>query len=731
MKKIICLCCSLLFILSAAASEVKSMRALLNRVLPEHQQHFVVKQLPNKGEDYFTLSSKNGKIVIGGNNANSMAVGLNHYLRYYCNVSIGWFVDDKYEMPDTLPAIEGEVSIKARCKDRFFLNYCTYGYTMPWWKWREWEHFIDWMALQGINMPLSITGQESVWYRVWRKLGLSDEEIRNYFTGPAHLPWHRMNNIDYWQGGVPMSWLDSQELLQKQIVARERELNMRPVLPAFAGHVPQELRRIYPDAKMDKLACWAGYSAPYSPTLLDTSDALYSKIQKLFIEEQTALYGTDHIYGLDVFNEMEPPSWEPEYLARISQQVYESLRKADKKAEWLQMSWLFYHKRKQWTSERIEAYLKGAPLSKQVLLDYYCDRQEVWRMTDKFYGAPYIWCYLGNFGGNTNLAGDMRDTHNKIEAALKEGGANLVGIGSTLEGFDCSPFKFEYVFEKAWDMPQHKDLNVWMCHLADRHLGYKDERARKAWLLLNDKVYNFAGHTTQATIANARPSMAKRLNRTNKRTLNRYQNAVLIEAIGLLLECEGSKEVYAYDLVNLVRQMLGNLYGELFTEYKAAMEQCDRSRMSALETKMMTIHTDLEELLSSRTDFLMGKWIADAKAFGVSDAEKLYYEQNARCLLTTWGERDAELNDYANRMWAGLMAGYYGKRWQMFFDAVNDAFDAGEKFDEVQQKALHNRLTAFEESWWRNCLGDYNSTPKGDPLEVAKRVYLKYKNGIE
>ena len=727
MKKIIFLCCSLLFILSASASEVKSMQALLKRVLPEHQQHFVIKQLPNKGEDYFTLSSKNGKIVIGGNTANSMAVGLNHYLRYYCNVSIGWFVDDKYEMPDKLPAIEGEVCIKARCKDRFFLNYCTYGYTMPWWKWREWEHFIDWMALQGVNMPLSITGQESVWYRVWRKLGLSDEEVRNYFTGPAHLPWHRMNNIDYWQGGVPMSWLDSQEALQKQIVARERELNMRPVLPAFAGHVPQELKRIYPDAKMDKLACWAGYSAPYSPTLLDTSDPLYAKIQKLFIEEQTALYGTDHIYGLDVFNEMEPPSWEPEYLARISQQVYESLRKADKNAEWLQMSWLFYHKREQWTPERIEAYLKGAPLSKQVLLDYYCDRQEVWRMTDKFYGAPYIWCYLGNFGGNTNLAGDLRDAHNKIEAALKEGGENLAGVGSTLEGFDCSPFKFEYIFEKAWDMPQHQDLNVWMCHLADRHLGYKDERAHKAWLLLNDKVYNFAGHTTQATIANARPSMDRRLNRTNKRVLNRYPNSVLIEAIGLLLECESSKEVYAYDLVNLVRQMLGNLYNDLFVEYKAAMEQYDRKRMGELEAKMMAIHADLEELLSSRTDFLMGKWIADARAFGVNEAEKLYYEQNARCLLTTWGERDAELNDYANRMWAGLMAGYYGKRWQMFFDAVNDAFDAGEKFDEVQQKALHNRITAFEESWWRNCIGDYNSIPKGDPLEIVKRVYLKYK----
>ena len=49
-------------------------------------------------------------------------------------------------------------------------------------------------------MPLAITGQESVWYRVWTKLGLTDEEIRNYFTDYAHLPWHRMSNLDYWQG---------------------------------------------------------------------------------------------------------------------------------------------------------------------------------------------------------------------------------------------------------------------------------------------------------------------------------------------------------------------------------------------------------------------------------------------------------------------------------------------------------------------------------------------------
>ena len=119
---------------------------------------------------------------------------------------------------------------------------------MPYWKWSDWERLIDWMALNGITMPLAISGQETVWYKVWSKLGLNDEQIRSYFTGPAHLPWHRMSNVDYWQSPLPKSWLEQQEVLQKQILKRERDFNMTPVLPAFSGHVPKELKAIYPDA---------------------------------------------------------------------------------------------------------------------------------------------------------------------------------------------------------------------------------------------------------------------------------------------------------------------------------------------------------------------------------------------------------------------------------------------------------------------------------------------------
>ena len=331
-----------------------------------------------------------------------------------------------------MPKVSKPVTIKARVKDRFFLNYCTFGYTMPWWKWDEWEHFIDWMALNGINLPLAITGQESIWYKVWTEMGLSDKEVRAYFTGPSHLPWHRMLNIDYWGGPLPMSWLDGQLALQQKITARERQFNMRPVLPAFAGHVPRELSRIFPKAKITRLEAWSGYPDEYACSFLDPMDSLFTVVQKKFIETETKLYGTDHVYGIDLFNELMPPSWEPEYLGRVSRQVYEALEKADKDAVWLQMTWLFWNERKYWTNDRVKPYITSFPADRQLLLDYYCERQEVWQRTDKYFGVPYIWCYLGNFGGNTMLVGDVKNVNKLLENTFKNGGRNFTGIGSTL-----------------------------------------------------------------------------------------------------------------------------------------------------------------------------------------------------------------------------------------------------------------------------------------------------------
>jgi alpha-N-acetylglucosaminidase len=101
-------------------------------------------------------------------------------------------------------------------KYRFFFNYCTFGYTMPFWNWREWERCIDWMALNGINMPLAITGSEKILMEVWKEQGFTQKQILGFFTDAAHLPWYHMNTISRWGGPCPESYVEYGYKLQKK-----------------------------------------------------------------------------------------------------------------------------------------------------------------------------------------------------------------------------------------------------------------------------------------------------------------------------------------------------------------------------------------------------------------------------------------------------------------------------------------------------------------------------------
>lgn len=714
----------------AIDNDLQAIHGLVQRLLPGYENQFVFQKIKNTKKDIFKLESKKGKIIISGNDANSMAVGLNHYLKYNCLVNVGWFSYDTFKLPAVLPKIKKAITIEARVKDRFFLNYCTFGYTMPWWNWKEWEHFIDWMALNGINLPLAITGQESIWYQVWTEMGLSDEEVRKYFTGPAHLPWHRMLNIDYWGGPLPKSWLDGQLKLQQKITAREREFNMRPVLPAFAGHVPHELSRLYPKAKITRLDPWSGYPDKYACSFLDPMDSLFSKIQKRFIQKEDSLYGTDHVYGIDLFNELTPPSYDPSYLSRVSRQVYNSLAKADPQGIWLQMTWLFYNDRDEWTNERIKSYITSYPKEKSILLDYYCEQQEVWKRTEKYYGIPYIWCYLGDFGGNTMLVGNLKEINKRLENTFKNGGTNFDGIGSTLEGFDCNPYIYEYVFEKAWNFKTHKQVEEYTKYLADQRIGHIDANGRKAWKLLIDSIYVAPSTPGQCPLINIRPTFGKyRTYYANPRI--KYNNKSLLKVAQLLLQVDSHTKSYEFDITNITRQLLSNYFLTVFNDYEKAYNQRNRVVMKQLEDRMIGIINDVDEMVATQPYFLVGKWINDARQWGTSDYEKRYYEKNARNLITTWGDKNQLLNDYASRTWAGLTKTFYGKRWSMFFHAVNHALDEGKTFDEDQYSVYLDAVTTYEKYWWEQCLGHFNAEPVGNSKIIAGRLVGKYGKMIE
>lgn len=699
------------------------MKEMVGRLCPEHSNSFRFEYLSDQPDsiDSYSIETYKGKILIKGNTVNSMAVGLNAYLKNFCNTRVSWYASDPVDMPSVLPLPEDKIQASARCSNRFFLNYCTFGYTMPYWKWSDWERLIDWMALNGVNMPLAITGQESIWYKVWTDMGLTDEQIRSYFTGPAHLPWHRMSNVDYWQSPLPESWLENQEELQKKILKRERSLGMTPVLPAFAGHVPAELKQVRPEAKIYTMSQWGGYDDRYRSHFIDPEDPLYSEIQRRFLEAQTEVYGTDHIYGIDPFNEVDSPDWNEEFLSNVSKKIYKSIESVDKDAVWLQMTWMFYHSAEKWTDSRIEAFLNAVPENKLVLLDYYCDFEELWRRTKNYYGKPYIWCYLGNFGGNTMLAGDIDDVDFKINRLFEEGGDNVFGVGVTLEGLDVNPLMYEYVFDKVWnpDMRPQDWIRTWsLCRG-----GKVNEKVNSAWRKLHEDIYTKPALCGQAVLINARPQL-EGVQGWNTHPEYHYDNDGLWRIWEELLSAgDIDNALFKFDVINVGRQVLGNLFSDFRDRFTECYKKHDILGAEKMAAQMDQLIADSDRLLSCSIELNMGKWIRDAREFGTTEQEKQYYEENARCIVSVWGQKGTQLNDYANRGWAGLTRSFYRERWSRFTSAVISAMKSGRQFS---QDDYQKDIIEFEYQWTLQH-ENFPLVSGENPFNVASELSEKYR----
>ena len=660
---------SFLFLLISCDVETKSAKALAERIVGEKSGFIRFETLKDEPKDVYEIETVGNRVVIRGNNANSMSVGLNRYLQEYCLTQVSWYDFNPVELPETLPTVPEKVRVESLLSYRFFLNYCTYGYTLPFWNWEQWERFIDWMALNGVNMPLAATGQEAVWQKVWRRFGMTDGQIRSYFTGPAHLPWHQMSEINRWQGPLPQEWIDGQAELQKKILARERELGMRPVLPGFNGHIPGELSDVLKTELKTSGTSWCNFAEECHCTFLNPSDPHFTEIQKAYIEEQTAMYGTDHIYSLDAFNELDLPATDAETMAGISRRIYNSLEAADPEAKWVQMAWMFLSSI--WSDETIEAYLGAVPKGRLIMLDYCCDDRSLWQRLNNFYGQDYIWCYLGNFGGSTVIEGNILTNSKHLDEVFADGGPSFKGVGSTLEGFGVNEPLYEHVMSRAWNTGM--DVEGYIDNIADRHLGRIDGQYRAFWHHMNEKVRLQHEYVDHASIFTARPGFGYGIGWKNSDATG-YDPGELVKAGKILDQVRGESNALAFDRANTRRQILGNMAGPALRRFEEAYKSSDRDGMVAARDHFLALMDSLTAVLKSRPEFSMDRWVEGARSWGISEEQKKYYEDNARTIVTVWGDTPTLL-DYAAREFDGLMEDYYKLRWQMFFDEVIKAFD--------------------------------------------------------
>lgn len=710
--------CVLFAVVVGSASALSPINGLLERIDKGASRKFLIEQQPSAaGTDFFELDQKGDKVVIRGNNYVSIATGLNWYLKYYAGVHLSW-----NGMSAKLPAILPPVTKKERRETtlpyRYDLNYCTYSYSMPFWDWARWEQEIDWMALHGINLPLAVVGTETVWYNVLDKLGYTRNEINEFISGPGFFAWWLMNNLEGWGGPNPDSWYTQQVVLQKKILKRMREYGIEPVLPGYCGMVPNNAKEKL-GLNVSDPGEWCGYRRP---AFLQPADPRFEEISALYYRELERLFGKANYYSIDPFHEGGNTAGVD--LDAAGQAVMKAMKRANPKAVWVAQAWQANPRPKM-----IDNLNQGDLLVLDLTSEcrpQWGDPASDWVRKEGFGKHGWIYCMLLNFGGNVGLHGKMDNVIDNYYLAKADPHANstLKGVGMTPEGIENNPVMYELVMELPW-RAERFTREQWLKGYVNARYGREDAAVQQAWAKLGSSIYNspkkLVQQGTHESVFCARPAETVYQASSWSEMKDYYQPKEVIEAARLMVSAADlyrGNNNFEYDLVDIVRQAIAEKGRLMQKAVTAAYRAGDKPLFELASQRFLQLILLQDELLGTRSEFRVGKWVSEARALGTTAEEKALYEWNARVQITTWGNRNAAerggLRDYAHKEWNGILKDFYYMRWKLYFDHLS------QKLAGANPPAID--FYSVEEPWTQ-ASNAYSAEPQGDCITTVKRIF--------
>lgn len=616
---------------------------------------------------------------------------------------------------------------------RYYLNVVTHGYSTPYWDWARWEQELDGMVLHGVTHPLILTGYEAVLAETLRRAGAGDDEVREWIGSAAHLPWLSMGGMHGFGGPLPARWDERRTDLARRILARARELGMTPVLPLPGGHVPSTIAG--PDAVEIE---WQGWRTP----MLDPASPGFARFLRLFLATQRELLGDpgpEPVFAVDPYIESLPPSTDPGDLAAAGAGVHAAIAGVHPAATWLLQGWPFHYHRAFWTPERVAAFLSRVPHGRLLLIDLWGEHAPMWR--EGMHGRRWLWTTVHNFGGRFALFGDLRGLARDVAELRRTQPDRLEGIGAAPEAIENNTVFYELAADLVW---QDVDVDAWLPSFAGQRYGVDDEAAREAWQLLGSTLYGtgrtrsipspvfarpwraalpFAAQRLAGEALPAEPTrMSANIDAENDPSVL-GDLPTIARAARLLLSLDvppPRRSVRAHDVVELTGHVLAQGTRRRIREVLHAFQTGDAG---ALRREGAALHADLlalDRLAATRPESRLSTWIAQARAWGDTPAERDRMERDARSIVSVWGYQDSGLHDYSGRHWSGLIRGLYAPRWAAWVSWLADAVDRGVAPDDDE---LHRTVVEIEERW-RNG-HDLDDGAAEDPLAVATELLAR------
>lgn len=703
-----------LIIISVSASGLRSPRdrtvdSLLMRLMPRQKEQVVVKLVSGTKQNYYKIYGSGKKIVVEGNSPVSIASGLHRYMKEFLHLSVSW-TDMSPELPDSLPLPSRVIKEQSPYRFVTYMNYCTFGYSTTYWDWKRWEEEIDWMAMHGVTHPLAMVGVEVVWRNFLRNLGYRDAEIKKFLTGPGYLPWLLMGNMEALGGPMSDEWLDRQETLQKKILVRMRSYGMEPVFQAFYGMVPSSFKEKFPQLQIVEQGKWNTFDRP---DVLSPLDPEFRRLAEIWYREYTALYGKTDYYAGDLFHEGGKTGNLDVTACAVA--VETAMLEANEKAVWVLQSW---------GANPSVALLKGLSPEHALVVELCAEYWHRWRDQGGYQGIPWAWSNISNWGGNLGLHGRLEAIAGQPVEALedKRAGKTLVGIGFTPEGIETNPVVPTLWSDMVWTRKALQPER-WIERYPAYRYGNERESLKKAWRGFLHTVYGTypGSRRPSESVFCAEPSLHVKTVSAWSQCRIYYNPVEFANACRDFLEdavALRDNRNYRYDAVDMVRQYLADLGRETYASIQLAWQRKDRESFEESTSRFLQLIRDQDELLLTHPAFSLSTWLYGARRASLNTGIQNQYEYYHRLLITSWDERKGSLNDYAHREVGGLLGSYYYKRWQLYFNYLEQLWDNPDMPAPV--------LYGVTQTWLYEDISPVLRPNPENPVNVAVRMFNKY-----
>ena len=754
----------------ASLIPLRTVGELIDRVTGAgSKDRFVLEMIPADavtGMDVYEVDWDAAKSmpVLRGNNAVALATAYNYYLKYFAYLDFPYVGDCDLTLPAVLPQVGERVRIVFPYEYRHYFNEnCEYKYTTSLYGEEEWTHRLDWMAMNGFNMFLLDIGEHAVWLNAADELGLND-------AAKTELLYANKGTEQYYgEYAISAEAAAREGALAKFVTQRGLDLGMEPEIRPFVGQLlfmfPENRGDYYgsssksdfiinlPNSVFDGVTAYAAARwmnlpqgiflspevAPGSGKDADKAKAVFHQVSDIYYASLLEVLGFDE-YGRtpqfgfkDMVGEQGFVVQHAAFPQKVIEEMVDGLLKLNPDAVWMQTSWRY--------STWLTRYYRPGSL---MFVDLKADNNPKWNSTDEFGGTPWVWSMLFNFGGNTGLGGGFDQITTDVIHASKA--ANYMrGISISPEGGDTNPALYGLMAEMTW-RSEAPDMEQWLKDYAKRRYGAENYALAQTeldsvWAQLYTTVYsgNCPGGADgpSQTLINASPKLTGAKARVYGTNSKAYASkdiipawAGLLDAADAITEQGGTLNAqFQYDLVDLTRQALGDLSGDVYTKINPAYKADNKDEALKYAGLMVDLCEKMDAILSTNRFFLLGTRLADAKARGVTDGDKAYFEKVERTFMTYWvldnydSGKNGGLIDYCNRHLAGLTTDYYGMRWRAFYNELDRAMTAGS--GQYSQSNVDGAIKAAVTVWTEDRT-PYPTETAGDSAAVSRSVLTHY-----